>query len=368
MPLDPRIALAGQGIDVGAALQTGMDLARQQREDPIRMAILRQQQQLGQQGVAAGQMAAQQAQQQQAAQSALGARKFAQQLRGVDDYATRQGMLQQYAPQLAQMGIDASQLSPEDLTDEGLDRFLAQTQFLAPKAQLPAGIKDIDPTKYTPESVLMYQQSGNLGVLVPIDEEGGENLLNIQKETRGEIRGVVGDLSKEASVLNTNYEKLQNLTDEMRKGNRAAVSQGLVALVKLGDPTSVVREAEMEAALNKQNPVAAITSLLTEKGTNSSVIGSIIQKIDPLNPANINVDDLLSTANAMLAPNIQSIQSRYGEAKLRADENLTPEGIKSIFTGGIDTRVAGLGALVPKQAPISDTLTTPSGIQYRIVE
>lgn len=164
----------------------------------------------------------------------------------------------------------------------------------------------------------------------------------IRKEVRSSIGKKLGALQKQASVLDENYGKLNNLTNEIKKGNRSAVSQALVALVKLGDPGSIVKESEMEAALNAENPVAALQS----KGIDTSVIDSIVRKIDPLNPEAINTDELLSTAKAQMAANVPSIQNQYAEQKELANLNLTEKGIGSLFSPRFEERIGGLSRFV----------------------
>ncbi|MEE8599068.1 MAG: hypothetical protein V3S69_06115 [Dehalococcoidales bacterium] len=172
-----------------------------------------------------------------------------------------------------------------------------------------------------------------------------EAAKDIRKEVRTRLRSDVGKLSQEANIISTNFEKLSNLTKEISSGNRTAVSQGLVALVKIGDPGSIVKESEMVSALNKADPIAAIGSLLSNKGTREDVIESVLSKVDALDPSRINVNDLMSTANAMISANVPGIQSRYGEALQLGTENLEEAGMKSIFGQQLRKRISDLSTL-----------------------
>jgi asparagine synthetase B (glutamine-hydrolysing) len=185
---------------------------------------------------------------------------------------------------------------------------------------------------FTPRQALEREQAAKLAA------QEAKEIGDIRKETRGSIRKSVGTIAKQASVLDENYGKLNNLVGEIKKGNRSAVSQALVSLVKLGDPGSIVKESEMEAALNAENPIAALQS----KGVDTSVIDSVLRKIDPLNPESINTDELLATARAQMAANVPSIQGQYEEQKSLASENLTDKGIKSLFPKGLDSRIGAL--------------------------
>ena len=237
----------------------------------------------------------------------------------------------------------------------------------------------IDPSKFTPESVSAFQTTGKFGDLMPVSTAETDPVFI--SELRKELRTETGTLQKQAGVLKSNFEKLQNLTGEIEKGNRSAVAQALVSLVKLGDPTSVVKDSEMEAALNAENPLAAVSSAL--QGTDSEtsgVIQSLIRKIDPLSPETVNTDELLATANAMLAPNVNTIVGAYDTAKSRAQEQLTAGGFKSIFGETRDNLfndVRGLSPATTGQAQSDTSVTTvvepatplvsQGGVQFKII-
>lgn len=182
-----------------------------------------------------------------------------------------------------------------------------------------------------------------------VTESGGE----IRKEVRGNIRKGLNQIAKEADVIKTNFNKLKGLTNEISKGNRSAVAQGLVSLVKLGDPGSIVKESEMIAALNEKSPIAAVTELLSGKQTDKGVIDSVVSRIDPLNPNNINVDEVLATANTLVGANVPGIQQRMSEFEENARDNLTELGIKSLFTKGLRKRVGALSDIAQPQSPQS---------------
>jgi len=201
---------------------------------------------------------------------------------------------------------------------------------------------------------------------------GGDNknALKITEEARKDYRTRVNNIGSEAGVIATNFNKLTNLVVEIKKGNRSAVAQGMIALVKIGDPGSIVKESEMIAALNKTDPVAAVTKLFLAQGVGDDVARSVIDKIDPLDPFNINTEELLATANAMINANIPSLQGRFQEVSDLAKDNLTDAGYKTIFNKGIVDRIAGLTTLSqalggnapqPQQIAEGATATNASG-------
>lgn len=234
-------------------------------------------------------------------------------------------------------------------------------QLLAPKVQLLESL-GIEPTQYietmrglnagNPETIeglfTLVNVGQNAGFLKkPEDKAGAE----IRKEVRGNLSKEVKELSKEEGVIKTNYNRIRSLGEKVRKGNRSAVAQALVSLVKLGDPTSVVKDSEMIAALNAKNPTAALTGLLQGSETREDVQQAILRSIDPLNPNTVNVDDLFATADSIVLSSIPSIQDRFADAEVRAKDNLTEAGIISLFGKGnrLGKRISGLSELVAPQ-------------------
>jgi len=215
----------------------------------------------------------------------------------------------------------------------------------------------IDPSKYTPDSVRAFEQTGQYSALQPL--AGSTPDPEYTKELRAELRSGVTKLESDARNLVTNFGKLDNLATEMRSGNRSAVAQGLVALVKMGDPGSVVKEEELRQALGAQAPAAAVADVLRGKGVSDGIINSIVQSIDPLNPDSVNVDQILSTGMAMLQPNVKSLVEAYNTSKGRAQGQLAEGGLLSIFDKGRDEFFSGLSKLKftpgPIDTPIQET-------------
>lgn len=204
--------------------------------------------------------------------------------------------------------------------------------------------------------VYTEQQKLQRAAQAQMQAQEASELGQIRKEVRGTLTSDIKDIKKNATVLTQNWDKLNNLTGEIQKGNRQAVAPALVSLVKLGDPSSVVSITEMKGVLNEQNPIAALLGL----GVNSDVVKSLEQKLDLLNPENINVDDLLSAGRAQLGGNIPALKQGYEEAKARASDNLSVSGQKSLFSKKLDSIVGGLVGLMPEQeaAPVAEVDTT----------
>ena len=128
----------------------------------------------------------------------------------------------------------------------------------------------------------------------------------------------------------------------------------------------------MVAALNNQSPLAAVTELFTSKGVDEGVTQSVLAKIDPLNPENMDVDSVLDTAQAMVGANIPSIQERYLELTTRGEDNLTPSGYKSIFSNKFQNKVKGLAGLnfgkrpEVKDKPKGKVMKSSGGIEFKV--
>jgi len=213
--------------------------------------------------------------------------------------------------------------------------------------------------KRNPDAAMGFAKSLGVGAGVSESEKARlQEDADVRKELRGDLRGRMKELDKSINVLETNYKKIQNLSGEVEKGNRSAIAQTLVAMVKLNDPNSAVLNSEMEAAINTQNPVAAVAQYLQGKNVGSDVINSITANFDPLSPDVIKVDQIQATADAMLSANVDSMVSSYGEAKALGG-NLGASGIKSIFTKSRDERLGRLSKIGKSSSkPINKKQTT----------
>ena len=124
----------------------------------------------------------------------------------------------------------------------------------------------------------------------------------------------------------------------------------------------------LEDALNNATPVAAVSALLGGQGTAPEVMEAVIKSLDPLNPGSINIEELMSTANAIVKANVPSIQANYRELRQRGVDNLADAGMRSIFSDKMDRTIEDLsgfgafsgGAVVPADLP-PGTTPNPDG-------
>ena len=333
MALDPRIAMSGGTVpDLLSAVSGGLNLGSRIRNQPLFEALQRQ-------NLEDAQARSQENARQQKMQQMMILGRVAEQVRALPE--DQRGLfVQQNAPQLQAIGINPAGVG--DLSDASLDRFISTNRAIFPRAA-PA------PIKVSETERLIDPRTGQ----VLVEPSTTVNERDIRKEVRSSVGQQIKDIKSQASTIKSNFAKLENLSGEISKGNRTAVAQGLVALVKLGDPSSIVSEREAAAALNNPNPVAAFVGMLQGKGVKDDVVQSVAARIDPLNPDNVNVNDLLSTASSLVQANVPVLQDRFAAERLRADENLSPAGIKSLFDANTESLVQGLSDLRPTPQPAS---------------
>lgn len=192
------------------------------------------------------------------------------------------------------------------------------------------------------------------GEVVVRGEPGmSKNDREILKELRGNIRTNVDKIDERATSVIDNYNKIQELSDQVDIGNRNAAMSLLVALTKLGDPNSAVLSKEAEAQLNNATTSAAIAQvLLNYSDLDKSVVDSLLVSVDPLNPKNIKVADVKATADALISSTIPTIQEDFAIQREMGDKELTSKGRSSIFGERRINKIARLSDLMrPKPKP-----------------
>lgn len=167
-------------------------------------------------------------------------------------------------------------------------------------------------------------------------------------EVRGELRKQIKVIRQDVVGIEENFGKIVRLVEQTGLGNRVAAAQAIIAMIKLGDE-STVKSDELVAGLNRQSPIAAIVEIMRGNGNSEQLIDAITTAIDPLNPLTIKAEDVLAVANAIVGARVPSIQASFAEARELAETNLPRSGIRSIFTSTLTNRVAGLSKLLKTQ-------------------
>jgi len=198
--------------------------------------------------------------------------------------------------------------------------------------------------------IIAQEQDAFAQLAAQFETAGGDaDASDIRKELRGGLRKNFDSIIKEESAITTNYKKIQGLLGEVGKGNRTAVAQSIVSLVKLGDPGSTVSGQEMVAALNNQDPTGAFTNLILSTGASEEVKQAILNSFDPLNPNTFSVDNFQATADRVLESQVGSIQSRFNDFSTQGRSNLSQQGLDSVLPKGLQSRIDKLSDLMVKR-------------------
>lgn len=252
---------------------------------------------------------------------------------------------------------EAAQFAAEQATLlEGLG--IQPTQYM----EVIAGLRSGDPSvvQGTTDSIIALRDgfiaNGMLKAPPGVAEEAA-NRAEVRKEARKAIRDRVTEIDKAAQTVESSYGKVLELAANVRKGNRISASQMLIALVKLGDPTSAVLTSEQTAALNRANTTAEIINVFRGAGAKEDVVNAAVASFDPLNPETIDVESVIQTANGLLKNTIPLIQGSFYEQRELADENLKSYGIKSIFGKRLSSRIENMQNMIPpKYRPVPEGL------------
>tara|TARA_R110000772_G_scaffold167612_2_gene279310 strand:- start:218 stop:1336 length:1119 start_codon:yes stop_codon:yes gene_type:complete len=198
-----------------------------------------------------------------------------------------------------------------------------------------------------------------------------------REELRVSLRKKRDKTEEQVSSIETNYDKANELILLGKGGNRMAIASALIAVIKLGDD-STVRSDELAVALNTQQTPEALFDFFTGKGVSNDVAKSVVASINPVNPDVVDMDELLAVANALISTRIKPISATYNTSKEDAGF-LTKSGYKSIFGGGgLGRRIDALANLnrknserVPDGMPEgtvlneNGTVTLPDGTRLR---
>lgn len=195
------------------------------------------------------------------------------------------------------------------------------------------------------ESGLVLSQSGDEFLQGFITQTGDrKKVINkINEETRGRIGKQLTTVKDTVSSIESNARKIKGLTKQIEKGNRGSVAQTIISMVKLGEPNSAVLVAEMEAALNNPALMAGALKAIEDQAT-TPALKALATRIDPLNPENIDINDILSTSNAIVQGQSQSILDNFNDARSQSID-LTEEGARALFAGNISERISNLDGI-----------------------
>ena len=207
---------------------------------------------------------------------------------------------------------------------------------------------------------------------------GDPNLKKLREELRTDTRNQVKTMTQQTTSIEESIDKASDLINLGRSGNRMAISSALIAVIKLGD-SSTVQAGELVVALNTQNPLEAVFSVLTGSGVSEDVANSVVSSMNPINPDVVNMDELQAVADVLINTRIKPLNATYNTLIEKA-KFLTPLGRESIFgvENNLQRRINALANLnrknsipVPEGMPEgtvaneNGTVTLPDGTVLR---
>jgi len=198
----------------------------------------------------------------------------------------------------------------------------------------------------TSEAAMAAQQAAQQAKMIEAQEKENQE---IWKEMRKDLGTTLRNVDSDASDLLANYGKVEKLAKQAAAGNRAAVPQAIVSLVKLQTPNARINEEQISTALNSPNAAEELRRILAGSGTTQELAISISGTIDPKNPNQISVDDFMDVAGAMVSANAGSIIDMYNQQKDQAvTAGLPANSIKSVFNETREARLKRLSEIKDK--------------------
>jgi len=267
-------------------------------------------------------------------------------------------ILTQRANEIESLGGDASdtrmiaqqfQINPQGALQEirSIAQLAADPKIRAYMARNPArAAQTMGMMGVQNDAALAAQQAAASAKILEAQEKENQE---IWKEMRKDLSTSLKTIDADASDLLANYNKVERLAKQAASGNRAAVPQAIVSLVKLQTPNARINEEQIAVAINSPNPVEEVRRLVSGSGTTQELAVSISGMIDPNNPNQISVDDVMDVAGAMVSANAGSIIDTYNQQKDQAvTGGLPANSIKSVFNETRENRLQRLSEIKDK--------------------
>jgi hypothetical protein len=194
--------------------------------------------------------------------------------RALEGFESANPMVQQYA--MTQFEATSPKRTELKVGDIDPSKFTPQSVRAAVNAGDYSLLKPVDetaslvgkpsPSDFTPASVAKFAQSGNYADLVPVPKPAPVTNIDLgPKDTfklEADLRGEVKDKLKDYDAVRSAYQKIENAL-ETGAGDIAVV----YAFAKLNDPTSVVRESEFATVAKSGSLGQRIKNLVEQAQT-----------------------------------------------------------------------------------------------------
>jgi hypothetical protein len=191
-----------------------------------------------------------------------------------------------------------------------------------------------------------------------------ESEIKRLEELRSEARSRNKEIDANISFITDTEESLTNLAQQIKDGDRSAVSSFFVKLVKSQDPNSAVLAGEMLSAMNLEGLAETAFAVARGEASADNFQSALSAEIAGLNPENINIKDVLSTADSNLAGKKKALLDTY---------DINQETISRLSRGGradvtSQTRSDRISALKANNQPMwykflpDESKPTPEGV------
>ena len=194
--------------------------------------------------------------------------------RALEGFESANPMVQQYA--MTQFEATSPKRTELKVGDIDPSKFTPQSVRAAVNAGDYSLLKPVEdaaslvgkpsPSDFTPASVAKFAQSGNYADLVPVPKPAPVTNIDLgPKDTfklEADLRGEVKDKLKDYDAVRSAYQKIENAL-ETGAGDIAVV----YAFAKLNDPTSVVRESEFATVAKSGSLGQRIKNLVEQAQT-----------------------------------------------------------------------------------------------------
>lgn len=186
------------------------------------------------------------------------------------------------------------------------------------------------------ESALVIASAGNKYLQGFVDTGAAEEKLRSEfnKEERQQAKTTVNRLTKRATDINSDFDKINSL---LNQNSRAANASVLQLIARLASP-GIVTEKEAGALAGGATPLLALAAKF-DQGGDEDTAKLIRRSMDPNNPANFDTEGLKALARGLTSSEVPFLMKELEGAKNRARPNLSAAAFVANFgdTSAIDS-------------------------------
>lgn len=221
-----------------------------------------------------------------------------QDMNQIADFVQRKQMLNQ---------LGGQGMTPQEaMQNPALQNFMSRNPQGAQEVMKSLGLVDAHGVAAVPTANEMAEWQA---------KEDYKNKLSEDKDRRDEMRGRINEryasLDKSIAGIDDNQKTVRALAKAVYNGNRNAVSNLMVKLVKSSDENSAVLAGEMLSAMN----IEGFKEVLAGGNFDPIEMASAVKKeIAALSPESVNLEDILEVANINKQARLGSIQDSYNMA------------------------------------------------------